>query len=102
MKTKLLKDLLKKAINTLDLIEQAEKKRDYYVELMTKHLMTTWKNELSIWPCGRPTAGELSKEYCGCQIDWYNQKVLPRLEKRYAALLDKITCYAVDDELAAK
>ena len=93
MKTTLLTQLMQKCIAVMSLIEQAEAKRDYYVELTVRHQMTTYKNELKLWPCGRPYSGDQSNENASMSIAWYN-KVLTRLERRYLKLLDTIVSNA--------
>lgn len=91
MKTQLLKELHGKATCCLNLIERAEAKRNYYIELSSKLQLTTYRNELSIWPCGRPDSEPIEKGLA------FAREVLQRLDNRYLDLLDKITAHSIDN-----
>jgi hypothetical protein len=98
MKTTLLKTNHQKCIEALELLEKAQERLKYWMALSVKHQMTTFQNELKLWPIGRPGWDSRGKygqgqEWCEEQVNLYSNKIIPRLEKRYLDLLDKITSH---------
>jgi hypothetical protein len=92
MKTTLLKTNHQKCIEALELLEKAQERLKYWMELAVRHQMTNWKNELKLWPMGRPNRdGEWGEANVESQVNLYSNKIIPRLENRYLNLLDKIT-----------
>jgi len=91
MKTTLLIQQHERCIRLLELINQAERKRNYYTELVLRHQMTTFKNELKLWPCGQPSKWIAEEGLAK------SQAVLNRLESYYINTMQKIQKYAVSE-----
>jgi len=62
MKTTLLISLHSKCISTLEIIEIAKKKQKRIIGQLARHQMTTFQNELKLWPLGRPYGKQFDSE----------------------------------------
>lgn len=90
MKTQLLKSLHEKAIITLGLIEKAEIKKANIIQLLVKHSMTNYGNELKLWPLGRPYGKQWqSEENLTHDLGIINMSLV-RMEAYYFNLISKI------------
>ncbi len=88
MKTLLLRKQHEKCIAYLELIDRAEARRNTAVERLLRKQMTTFQNELKLWPCGAPPEYQLQQEVNT------SQALLARLENSYTRYFNKIQHYA--------
>jgi len=89
MKTQLLYNLHAKCMAYQLMIEHAENDKVYYLQELVRHNMTTFRNELKLWPLGEP-----DRRITENKIKTLN-RILDRLENRYFELLLKINTHAL-------
>ena len=90
MKTTLLIQLHNKCISYLELIELAKDRKLYFSALIARHKITTFKNELELWPIGQPKIKDAENGLTRMNL------VISRLEQRYRSLLGKINTHSIE------
>ncbi len=95
MKTVLLTKLHQKCIDVLEVAKQAEQRRNHYIEMIVRHQMTTYQNELKLWPIGQPPR-EIAQH--GLEI---SSMALERLNNYYNKLIYRINSQVQIKEYAA-
>ncbi len=84
MKTTLLSQLHQKCLDVLEIAAKAEEKQRRLTELVVRHQLTTFQNELKLWPIGKPRIEPIKHDL---QI---TNLALTRLEAYYVNLLGRI------------
>lgn len=96
MRTQILQKLHEQSINLLRLIEESDKRVDYYNHLFKTKENTTIRNEMELWPTGMPDYRWWDKATHRREI---SLRANARLKLRYIRLTDKVSVLSKADEI---